>query len=797
MTINENITKVDIVEEMEQSYIDYAMSVITDRALPDVRDGLKPVHLRILFAMSELGLTNNKSFKKSARVVGDTIGKYHPHGDSSVYDAMVRMAQDFSMRYPLVEGQGNFGTVDGDPAAAMRYTEARMSKIASEMLRDLGKDTVQFKPNFSEDEMEPVVLPSRIPNLLLNGTTGIAVGMACSFPPHQINDTIDMIIKYIEDNDMSIEDMVSILKGPDFATGGTIINQNELLDGYKTGRGRVRLRGNYEVEKAGKSRENLIFTAIPYGVNKEKLIEDIAKLCEAKIVDGISDLRDESNKKGIRIVVELKKDANPDVVANILFSKTQLENTFSMNFTCLVDGEPKVLNLKSIVDEYVKHQQEVIRNRSQYDLSKIEARLHILEGLLKALEDIDNIIALIKGSKNTTEARANLQTKYNFSEIQAKSIVDMRLGKLTGLETVEINNELKQLVLESDELKKILTFSEELNKVLIAELMEIKAKYGDTRRTTITQISVKKEEKEIQFVQPENVVVVITKGGNIKKIPAASFKVQKSKGKGVKNQDDIVMDVISTNTIDTLMVFTNFGKVYRLLVDSVPTGTNASRGVAIKTLIDMEKSEQPKAITSLYRETDAKYVVFVTKSGMIKKTRLEEYLNTKRSGIVGLKLKDGDSICDITFLSDEQLLLISKNGMSIRFGTDKIGAVGRVAIGVVGMSLAEGDKVVSALPINKLTDDVAIFTSRGIAKRTAIEDYPLQNRAGKGTITYKPTQTTGFVVGAALVDDSDTVLLAGDKNTICIPTTEIPKLNKIAVGNIMMKDNEVVSIVKI
>lgn len=797
MNINENIFQVDIIDEMEQSYIDYAMSVITGRALPDVRDGLKPVHLRILYAMIEMGLVNNKGYKKSARVVGDVIGKYHPHGDSSVYDAMVRMAQGFSMRYPLVEGQGNFGTIDGDPAAAMRYTEAKMSKIAAEMIRDLKKDTVDFRPNFSEDESEPVILPARIPNLLLNGTTGIAVGMACSFPSHHLGSTIDALLKFIENEDSTVEELYEVIEGPDFPTGGLIINKNELLDGYKTGKGRVRIRGKYIVEKNGKTRENLVFTEIPYAVNKEKLIGDIAKLCESKTIEGITDLRDESTQNGIRIVIELGKGVNPDVIANMLFSKTQLEETFSMNFTCLVDGEPRVLSLKDIIREYIKHQREVITRRTKFDLAKIEARIHILEGLLKALEDIDNVIAIIKASKNSGEAREKLEIRYGFSDKQSKAILDMKLSKLTGLEKVEINNELQALNAESEELNKILQFKSELDKVLTEELLEIKAKYNDKRRTEITHISVKKEEKEIQYVQPEEVVVVITKAGNIKKIPAKSFRVQKSKGKGVKSQDDVIMDCISTNTIDTLMVFTNYGKVYRLLVDNVPSGTNASRGVALKTLIQLEGSEEPMAITSLYRQTDAKFVVFVTKGGMVKKTKLEEYLNTKRSGIVGLKLKDGDSICDITFLNDEELLLISKKGMGIRFGTDKIGAVGRAAIGVVGMTLKEGDEVVSALPINKLTDGVAVFTARGIAKQTPLVEYPLQNRAGKGTITYKPTETTGDLVGAALVDDTDTLLLLGDKTTICISSTEVPKLNKVAVGNIMVKDNKVISVVKI
>ena len=609
MTI-ENIFQMDIIEEMEQCFIDYSLSVITDRALPDVRDGLKPVHKRILYAMNDLGLTNNKPHKKSARVVGDVIGKYHPHGDSSVYDAMVRMAQDFSLRYPLVQGQGNFGTIDGDPAAAMRYTEARMSKIAAEMLRDIKKDTVDFRPNFSEDEEEPVVLPSRIPNLLLNGTTGIAVGMACSFPPHHLGSTIDMITSRIKGESTTVEDLVNIIKAPDFPTGGLIINQNELLEGYQTGRGRVRLRGKYTVEKNGKTRENLIFTEIPYAVNKEKLIEDIAKLCETKEIEGIADLRDESNREGIRIVIELKKDVNPDVMANILFSKTQLENTFSINFTCLVDGNPKVLNLMEITDEYIKHQKEVLTRRTKFDLNKVQARLHVLEGYLKALENIDNIIRIIKGSANSLVARKILEEAYGFSEIQSKAILEMKLSKLTGLEKIEIENEISELTSLEEKYLGILNDNSKLMELLLDELAEIKDNYNDERRTDFTQISTNKEEKDIQFVQPEEMVVVMTRNGNIKKIPASSFRVQRKNGKGIKNYDEVILDVIKTNTIDTLMFFTTYGKVYRLLVDDVPTGTNSSRGVAVSTLIKVEPKEEVIAFTSLHRKTNAQFAVF-------------------------------------------------------------------------------------------------------------------------------------------------------------------------------------------
>ena len=792
-----NIISQDMIKEMEQSFLDYSTSVITGRALPDARDGLKPVHRRILYALAELNLVPTKPYKKSARIVGDVIGKYHPHGDSSVYEAMVRMAQDWSLRYPLVEGQGNFGSVDGDGAAAMRYTEARMSKITLEMLRDLKKDVVDFQPNFSEDLEEPMVLPSRIPNLLLNGTSGIAVGMACSFAPHNINEVIDGIIATINNRDITVEELhKEYIKAPDFPTGGTIINQHELLNGYKTGKGRVRIRGKYNVEKIGR-RECLVFYEIPYGVKKEKLIEDIAKLCEDKSIEGITDIRDTSNKHGMRIEIEVKKDINPDVIANHLFRLSALEDTYSLNHTAIVNKSPKVLNLKELIEVYIDHQVEVITRRTQFDLRKIDARLHIIEGLLKALEDIDNVIALIKASNNVQTAIEGLMKKYSLSEIQAKAIVEMKLRKLTGLEKVELEQENKELVEEANHLKSILGSTEVLNSVLIDELNEIKSNYGDARKTDITNVIVKADEKDIQYVQPEEVVVVMTKAGNVKKIPAKSFKVQNRNGKGVKNQDDIILDVIRTNTIDTLMVFTALGKMYRLVVDQVPTGTNSSRGVAIHTLVKMEEHDKAIAITSLKRKTDAEFVVSVSEQGMIKKTKLEEYMKAKKSGIAAVGLREGDSIANIVFIKDEQLILVSEKGMSIRFKTDNIGSVGRTAIGVRGMKIAEGDRVVAALPINKDTDELAIFSQYGMAKRTSLKEYPVQGRDGKGTITYKPNDTTGVVVSAALVEDKDNVLVVGDQTSICISAKDIPSLGKASLGNIMIKGNNVMSVTKI
>lgn len=792
-----NVISVDMIKEMEQSFLDYSMYVNTDRALPDVRDGLKPVHRRILYATSVLGLTPDKPYKKSARIVGDVLGKYHPHGDTSVYDAMVRMAQPWSMRYPLIEGQGNFGSVDGDGPAAMRYTEARLQKLAMKMLTDIKKDVVDFKPNFSEDEVEPTVLPARFPNLLLNGTVGIGVAMACSFAPHNIVETLDSIIAQIKNPDITIEELHKILTAPDFPTGGTIINQRELIDAYRTGNGRVRVRGKYQVEKMNRNREMLVFTEIPYGVAKEALIASIAKLCEEKKIEGISDVRDASNKHGMRIEIELRKDVNPDVIANYLYKHTRLEDTFSINQVCLVDGEPKLLNLKQVIENYVKHQRAIIKRRTEFDLRKIDDRLHLLEGLLIALENIDNVIALIRAAKDANEAISQLITKYNLSEKQAKAIVEMKLRKLTGLEKIELENENKELLAEADRLRKILSDIGALDEVLISELEEIKSVHGDARRTNVTNIIIKPEEKDIQFVQPEEVVVVATKSGALKKIPAKSYKVQNRNGKGIKNQDDIVMDIIKTNTVDNLMIFTALGKMYKLVVDQVPTGTNISRGVSAHTLVKMEDHDKVIAITSMKRKTDVKFVVSISEQGMVKKTKIEEYMNAKRSGIAAVGLKEDDQIADIVFLDNEQLLLISERGMSIRFNTDGISSVGRTAVGVRGMKLSEGDRVVAALPITKTTDDVAIFTSFGLAKRTLLKEFPVQGRDGKGTIAYKPTDSTGVVVSASLVEDKDNLLITGDMTSICVSAKDLPVLGKASIGNAMIKDNKVILVTKI
>ena len=695
-----------------------------------------------------------------------------------------------------VNNYQNYGNVDGDGPAHQRYTETRLSKIATEMLRDIKKDSVDMKLNFSEDEYEPCVLPSKVPNLLVNGTVGIGVALACSFAPHNLTEVIKGAKAQLLNPDISIEDLHNLILAPDFPGGGLIINQKEILDAYKTGKGKVRIRGKYTIEKHNK-KDVLVFHELPYGVSKEPLITSIAELAEQKKIEGISDIRDSSNKNGIRLEIEVKKGINADVVANHLFRLSRLEDTFSINQVCLVNREPKLLNLKGVLQEYLNHQVDVITRRTKFDLQRINERLHIVEGLLKALENIDNVINTIKTSANPNAAIEGLMKQYGLTEEQSKAIVDMKLRRLTGLESIELQAENKELVEKSRELGSILSNREKLNEVLICEMDELVSTYGDSRRTEITNINPKSEEKDIELVQPEEVVVVATQDGSIKKIPAKSFRVQSRNGKGIKNQEDIVMDVIKTNTIDNLMIFTSLGKMYRLVVDQIPTGTNSSRGVSAHTLVKMEAHEKVIAISSIKRDTSAEYVVFISQLGMIKKTRIDEYTKAKRSGIAAVGLREDDRIADIVFTNEEDMILVSKMGMSIRFKTNSITPVGRTAIGVRAMKLSEDDIVVSALPITTLDSSLAIFTSNGLAKKTNIKEYPTQGRDGRGTITYKPTQSTGTIVGAVLLQDKDNVLLTGDQTSICISAKDIPSLGKASIGNMMMKENTVMSITKI
>ena len=782
-----DILKTPIIEEVEQSFLDYSLSVITDRAIPSAEDGLKPVQRRILWDMFDKGYRNDKKFVKCAQPVGDTMGRFHPHGDSSIYGALVWLSQKWSMRYPLIDFHGNNGSRDGDSPAAYRYTECKLSKAGEEMLADIKKNAVDWQLAYTDEEEEPTYLPGCIPNLLVNGTMGIAVAMACSFAPHNMNEIMDASIKLLENPEATINDLMECITGPDFPTGGLLINKDELASAYKTGKGRARIRGEYVIE-SDKGKDSIVFTSIPYKVSKEDLIIEIDKLCETGKIDGIASIRDESSKGEVRLVIEMAKGVSTGPALAKLFKMTRLEDTYSINQVALVNKSPKLLNLKQLIQAYIDHQKDVLLRVTNFDLEKIKARIHILEGLLIALEDIDNVIALIKASESAAAAKTSLMAKYKLSEVQAKAILDMKLSKLAKLEKIEIENEKKDLLNKSDELNQILK-----NPVprLTEIFTDLKKKYGDARRTTITQIAPEtKEEKEIEFVEPEKCVVVLTESGCIKRIPATSFRTQKRNGKGVKTQDDITSMVLRTNTIDSLMIFTDQGRMYRLLVNDIPVGTNVSQGQSIKSLIAMETDENPAIIYSIYRDTDAKFVFFTTKNGIVKKTALEEYVNTKKkSGITAINLRDGDSLASVCLVKDEDMILLTKNGMGIKFNSMDVGATSRATVGVKGMNFKPDDEIVSAIPVRNKTDDLAIFTSTGLGKKFASAELPLQKRGGKGLICHKVSAAAGTLAASALVSDADSLLLCGDKTGICIAATEIPSLGRASIGNQMLKGN--------
>lgn len=777
----------DLKQELGVNFIEYAVAVNTDRAIPDAKSGLKPVARRILYSAFDHGQSSSKPHVKCANIVGNTMAELHPHGDSSIYGALVRLSQNWIMRYPLIDFHGNNGNIAGDGPAHYRYTEARLPKLVEDgMLAGIKKKNVDFALTYAEEGEEPVTFPAVFPNLLCNPNTGIGVAMACNWLPHNLNEVAQAINDYLDGKE-------PMLPGPDFPTGGLVINKNDLPNIIKTGHGSVKLRGKYKIEK-----RQIVFYEIPYGVATEALLAEIGEACEAKEIEGITDIRDESNKKGLRIVFEFAKDANPDAIVKQLFAKTNLQTSISYNQVALVDKTPTELGLKDCIKIYVDHNIDCIVREAKFDLNKAAARSEIVEGLLKALEDIDNIIALIKKSASAAAAKVALIETYKFTESQAQAIVDMKLGKLAGLEKVELQNEKAELDTKIKELNTLITTESLQIDELRSRLAVIVKKYGDERRTELTHIEIKPSEKEIAEVVPENVVVIVSKTGDIKRIPAASFKVQKRNGKGVKSEDDAILISISTNTIDTLMVFTNKGKMYRLLVDNVPAGTNVSKGTRIASLINMEPDEKVSAVTSLHRKTDAEFVVFITKNGMIKKTALEEYMKTKKStGIAALTLKEDDALVAVTFLKNEELILLSKSGMSIRFTTDDINPVGRIAMGVKSIKLSEGDEVIAALPIHKDTDSIAIFVEKGYAKKTALTEFPVQGRVGKGVIAYKTTAITGNIIGAALVSDEDNLLLVGRPNSICISAKDIPLLGRTSTGNIMVKDSTIISVVKI
>lgn len=777
----------ELVNELSQNFIEYAVAVNSDRAIPDAKCGLKPVARRILYGAYVEGRSSNKPHVKCARIVGDVMGSFHPHGDSSIYGAMVRLSQPWVMRYPLIDFHGNQGSINGDGPAAYRYTEARLSKFCEDgMLQGLKKRNVDFIPSYDESTEEPVTLPAIFPNLLCNPNTGIGVAMACNWLPHNLGEVANAIFDFMDGKE-------PMLPGPDFPTGGIVINQKDIPAIMKTGHGSVKVRGKYKVEKS-----NIVFYEIPYGTTIEGLLGEISAVCDAKEVEGISEIRDESNKKGIRIVIECNKGANPDAIANKLYSKTNLQISISYNQVALLDKTPVELTLADCCKIYVDHNIDCLIKELNFDLEKTKARLHIVEGLLICLEDIDNVIALIKKSKNSAAAKVALMEKYKLSEEQAKSVLAMRLSSLAHMEKIELENEKVELMKTINSIEEILS-NRELQICKIKErLTEIVKKYGDARKTELTHIELKPEEKEIAEVIPEDVVVVATQSGLIKKVPTASFKVQKKGGKGVKSDDDVILDVIKTNTVDTIMFFTNKGKMYRTVVDNIPNGTNVTKGVMISSLVKLDNDERVMAISSLHRKSTPQYIIFVTKNGIIKKSYLEEYTKTNRNtGIAALNVKDGDEVVDIIFQDEEDMVLVTKNGMSIKFATKEVAPIGRVAMGVKGIKLAEGDEVIAALPIHKVTDQIAIFTNGGLGKKVDINELPTQARGGKGTIIYKPTEQTGNVVGSAMVSDEDLILLSGNKTSICFSAKDIPSLGKTGVGNIMIKNSRVLSVTKI
>lgn len=777
----------DVINELGTNFIEYAVAVNTDRAIPNAKDGLKPVAKRILWgAEDKTKCPSNKPHVKAAKLVGDIMGTYHPHGDSSIYGALVRLSQPWIMRYPLIDFHGNNGNIIGDGPAHMRYTECRLSKLTEDgLLEGIKKENVDFIPNYDETTEEPVSLPSIFPNLLCNPNSGIGVAMACSWAPHNLNEVAAAINQYLVGEE-------PMLPGPDFPTAGVIINKNDIPNIMRTGRGSVKIRGKYEIDK-----QKIIFTEIPYGETVEDIITQIGKASEEKEIEGISDVRDESNKKGIRIVIECSKDTNPTNIINKLFAKTNLQNSFSYNQVALIDKVPTELNLKDCIKIYVDHNIDCIVRETKFDLTKAKDRLEIVEGLLKALEDIDNIIALIKQSENAAAAKDNLIAKYQFTENQAKAILAMRLSSLAKLEKVELNKEAEELNNTIKELTNVLNSENKQKDILKNRLANLVKKYGDARRTELAQIDIKPEDKEIEEVVPEDVVVILSQTGEIKRIPASNFKPQRRNGKGVKSKDEAIMSTISTNTVDNLLLFTKSGKMFKMVVDNVPIGSNTSKGVLVNTLINIDSNDEVIAMTALSRENDARFVVFFTKKGLIKKTYLDEYTTVKRStGIAAIKLNEGDSIANIEFINDENVLVITKNGMSINFETKTINAIGRVTAGVKAIKLADDDEVIVGLPIYNDKANVAIISTKGYGKITDIKEFTPQGRGGKGLMIYKPTDIFGSVAGAALVKDDDRILLNGSPNSICVAASELPLLSRTSYGNIVLKAN-ISSIVKI
>ncbi len=766
---HDRIKPINIEEEMKTSYIDYAMSVIVGRALPDVRDGLKPVHRRILFAMSELGVTPEKHFRKSARIVGDVLGKYHPHGDSAVYDAMVRMAQDWSTRYLTVNGQGNFGSIDGDSPAAMRYTEAKMAKIGTEMLKDINKETVDFVPNFDESEVEPSVLPAKFPHLLVNGSSGIAVGMATNIPPHHLGEVIDGIIAFIDDPEVTIDEIMTLIKGPDFPTGGIILGKSGIKSAYRTGRGRVKIRGKVEMKTTKRGKKQIVINEIPYMVNKSKLVEKIAELVKEKRIEGIADLRDESDlSKGISIVIDLKRDANETIILNQLYKHTQLQETFGIIMLALVNNEPKVLNIKEVIYHYLNHQKEIIRRRTLFDLKKAEARAHILEGLVIALDHIDEVIALIRAADDGKAAKQQLIGRFSLTEIQAQAILDMRLQRLTGLEREKIEEEYRELLKLITQLKAILADEQLLLNIIREELEVIKEKYADKRRTTF-EIDV--EDFDIEdLIEEEEVVITMTHIGYVKRINADNYKSQRRGGKGITalstRENDFVEQLFTTTTHHYLLFFTNIGKVYRLKAFEIPEGGRTARGTAIVNLLPLEENERIETMIPIKEFDEESCLLMATKQGIIKKTRLMEYDTSRKNGIIAIKLRDGDELINVRLVEeDEDVVMGTQCGYAIRFNSDEVRPLRRTSIGVRGIFLRDDDVVVG-MDIVKNDLFVLCVSERGYGKLSASKLYRPQKRGGKGVQTYRVTKKTGALVGFCVIDRDGEIMMINNQGIV-------------------------------
>lgn len=786
----DQIHEVDLKKTMESSYIDYAMSVIASRALPDVRDGLKPVQRRVLYSMIELNNGPDKPHRKCARIVGDTMGKYHPHGDSSIYGALVNMAQDWSTRYPLVDGHGNFGSVDGDGAAAMRYTEARLSKISMEMLADINKDTVDFMPNFDETEKEPVVLPARFPNLLVNGTTGIAVGMATNIPPHNLREVINAVVKIIdnqvnEDRGTDIEELLEIVKGPDFPTGGMILGTTGINEAYRTGRGKVRVRAVTNIEPMQNGKNRIVVTELPYMVNKARLIEKIAELVKDKKIDGITDLRDESDRQGMRVCIELRRDANPNVVLNLLYKHTQLQDTFGVTMLALVNNEPKVLNLCEMLNYYLLHQEEVVTRRTKYDLNKAEERAHILKGLLIALDNIDEVINIIRSSKNAQEAKERLMERFALTDVQAQAIVDMRLRALTGLEREKIETEYAELMAKIEELKAILADKKKLLGVIREEILAIADKYGDDRRTSIGY-----DEYDISMedlIPVTNTVITMTKLGYIKRMSVDNFRSQHRGGKGIKGmetiEDDYIEELLMTTSHHYLMFFTNMGKVYRMKAYEIPEAGRTARGTAIINLLQLQPDEKITAVIPIREYKEGNYLFMATRNGIVKKTPITDYANVRKTGLAAINLRDDDELIEVKKTDNtKDIVLVTKFGQCIRFHETDVRSTGRTSMGVIGMSLTDGDEVVG-MQLNTQGDALLIVSEKGLGKATLMTEFTPQNRGGKGVKCYKITEKTGNIVGVKAVNqDSEIMLITTEGIIIRMKVIDISLLGRVTSG---------------